>query len=91
MLDAIGAASIDDLFADIPPDVRFRGELNLPPAMAEGELRRHMVELAQQNADLDRYPCFLGAGVYDRLIPAAVQHIVSRSEFLTSYTPYQPE
>src|SRR5690606_34367514 len=82
---------IDALFVDIPEKVRFKGLLNLPPAMAEAPLRRHMAQLAERNLDLDHYACFLGAGAYDRLIPAAVGTIISRSEFLTAYTPYQAE
>ena len=91
MLAAIGVASVDELFADIPAAIRLDRPLDLPPAMAEAEVRRHLIQLAARNADVDRYTCFLGAGAYDHLIPAAVGQLVSRSEFYTSYTPYQPE
>jgi len=91
MLAAIGVRSAAELFDDIPEAIRLKRPLDLPPAMAEAEVRRHLTALAGRNADLDRYACFLGAGAYDHLIPAAVGHLVSRSEFYTSYTPYQAE
>jgi len=91
MLEMIGVPSVETLFADIPRKVRLRRALNLPPPMSEAELVRHLRSLAVKNADVDRYPCFLGAGAYNHFIPAAVSHLISRGEFLTSYTPYQPE
>ncbi|MFN3422982.1 MAG: hypothetical protein ACK40X_14810, partial [Armatimonadota bacterium] len=102
MLRAIGAKSIDDLFVDIPPELREKAMLNLPPALSEPELMRHLRSLATQNIPLGelqdepfpRPPSlvpFLGAGIYDHYIPPAVQHIVSRNEFYTAYTPYQAE
>jgi glycine dehydrogenase subunit 1 len=91
MMQAVGISDIDELFADIPDSVRYRGSLPIPPAMSEPELLRHMSRLSAQNADLDRYVSFLGAGIYDHHLPAAVHHIISRSEFYTAYTPYQPE
>lgn len=91
MLRAIGVGSVADLFADIPDEVRFRGRLNLPPALSEPELAAHMKRLAARNADADEYACFLGGGAYDHYIPAVVDHVISRSEFYTAYTPYQPE
>lgn len=91
MLKVIGVASVDELFADIPESIRMTEPLNIPKGMAEAEVRRHVADLAGKNADLGRYTCFLGAGAYDHLIPAAVGALVSRSEFYTSYTPYQPE
>ncbi|MFO7310765.1 MAG: aminomethyl-transferring glycine dehydrogenase subunit GcvPA [Bacillota bacterium] len=91
MLAAIGVKSVDELFADIPAEIRLNRPLDLPPALSEAEVRRHLSQLAGRNADVDRYTCFLGAGAYDHLIPAAVGQLVSRSEFYTSYTPYQPE
>lgn len=91
MLAAIGVQSVDDLFADIPEQIRMKEPLNLPKGMAEAEVRRHVEGLAAKNVDVTRYACFLGAGAYDHLIPAAVGQLVSRSEFYTSYTPYQPE
>jgi len=91
MLRTIGVASVDELFADIPENLRFRGELNVSPAMSEPALLRHMRALAGKNADFDRYACFLGAGIYDHHVPVVVNHVISRSEFYTAYTPYQPE
>ena len=84
MMQAVGISDIDELFADIPDSVRYRGSLPIPPAMSEPELLRHMSRLSAQNADLDRYVSFLGAGIYDHHLPAAVHHIISRSEFYTA-------
>jgi glycine dehydrogenase subunit 1 len=91
MLDAIGVRSSEELFADIPPRLRLKRGLDLPPPLSEGALMRHMRSLADRNADVDRYASFLGAGAYHHFIPAAVSHLVFRSEFYTAYTPYQPE
>ncbi|WP_324669035.1 aminomethyl-transferring glycine dehydrogenase subunit GcvPA [Geochorda subterranea] len=91
MLARIGVKSVDELFADIPPQARLDRPLDLPPAMSEAELIAHMRTLAARNADLDRYVCFLGGGAYDHLIPSVVRHILGRSEFYTAYTPYQAE
>lgn len=87
MLEAIGVSSVDDLFSDVAP--KFEGELALPPAASEYEVLSEAEELAARNAT--GMPVFLGAGAYDRIVPAAIGAIVSRGEFLTSYTPYQPE
>ena len=91
MLDAIGVRSSDELFADIPSKLRLKRGLNLAPPLSETGLRRHMKGLAGRNADVDEYSSFLGAGAYNHFIPAAVSHLVFRSEFYTAYTPYQPE
>ena len=91
MLKVIGVDSIDDLFADIPESVRFRGELNIKKAKSEPELFKELSALAEKNADTKKYTSFLVAGVYDHYIPAIVDHVISRSEFYTAYTPYQPE
>jgi len=91
MLSAIGVDSVDDLFADIPEGVRYRGRLNLPDGLSEPELVRHMQRLSQKNTTFDQAICFLGAGAYEHHIPSVVDHIISRSEFYTAYTPYQPE
>ena len=91
MLHAIGVESIDDLLTAIPADVRLDRLLALPPALSEPALRRHITSLAEMNADLDHTISFLGAGFYDRVVPSVVAHLAKRSEFLTSYTPYQPE
>ncbi len=91
MLRAVGVASFDDLLAPVPDDVRLKRALNLPAALAEPDLRRLMTTLAERDADLDHFPSFLGAGSYDHYIPSMVPHLYKRSEFYTSYTPYQPE
>ena len=91
MLSAIGVDSVDDLFADIPEGVRYRGRLNLPDGLSEPELVRHMQRLSQKNTTFDQAFAFLGAGAYEHHIPSVVDHIISRSEFYTAYTPYQPE
>jgi glycine dehydrogenase subunit 1 len=91
MLRAIGADSVDDLLATVPKEVRLGRPLDLPPALPEPTLRRLMQGMADLNADLDHYVSFLGAGTYDHLVPSVVPHLVKRSEFYTSYTPYQPE
>jgi glycine dehydrogenase subunit 1 len=91
MLEAIGVASIDELFRDIPAGVRFGRELDLEPALSEPELNRHLEELAARNVDTNEELSFLGAGVYDHYVPAVVDAVLQRGEFLTAYTPYQPE
>lgn len=91
MLEEIGVDSIADLFADIPEEIRMTEELRIPKAMAEGELLRHMQRLAAKNTTISQMPIFLGAGTYDHEIPSVVDAVISRSEFLTAYTPYQPE
>jgi glycine dehydrogenase subunit 1 len=89
MLATIGVSSVDELFADIPAGVRFDRQLDVPPALTEAELQRHMEELAAKNA-VDEL-CFLGAGIYDHYVPAVVDAVLQRGELLTAYTPYQPE
>ncbi len=91
MLDLIGVSSIDDLFVEVPEELRLKRELNVPSAMDERQLFEHMKGLADQNRDGTKVVCFLGAGIYDRFSPATVGAVISRGEFLTSYTPYQPE
>jgi len=91
MLADIGAGSIDELFADIPESVKLKNKLNIPGAMSEMELAAHMRELAGKNINLDEFTCFLGAGAYDHYIPSVVTNLLSRQEFYTAYTPYQPE
>ena len=91
MLATIGVSSIEDLFRDIPEGVRFRGELDLEPALPEAELVAHLEELASRNVPTSRELSFLGAGIYDHYVPAIVDAILARGEFLTAYTPYQPE
>ena len=91
MLETIGASSIDELFREIPESLRVKGELNIPSALDEDRLFRHLAELSSHNVNLVDKVSFLGAGIYDRFIPASVGAIISRGEFLTAYTPYQPE
>ncbi|MBS4176362.1 aminomethyl-transferring glycine dehydrogenase subunit GcvPA [Lederbergia citrea] len=91
MLEAVGVESIDELFSDIPEKVRFKGEYNIKKAKSESALLKELAILAGKNADLKQYISFLGAGVYDHYIPTIVDHVISRSEFYTAYTPYQPE
>jgi glycine dehydrogenase subunit 1 len=91
MLAAIGVASIEELFSEIPEGVRFRRELDLEPALSEPELVAHLEELAARNVHTGREVSFLGAGIYDHYVPAVVDAVLARGEFLTAYTPYQPE
>src|SRR5271154_1143823 len=91
MLARIGVPDIDALFADIPADKRIEGLLDMPRAKSEMAVERAMMGIAQRSLAAGTVPFFLGAGAYRRHIPATVDHLVQRSEFLTSYTPYQPE
>lgn len=91
MLQSIGLDSIENLFEDIPQQLRLKRKLCIPDAISEIELVNHMKELAGQNSNLDGYVCFLGAGAYDHYIPSVVGHVLSRQEFYTAYTPYQAE
>lgn len=91
MLKALNLSSVDELFSDIPEEIRFQGKLNIPEAVPEALLIKQMRHLARKNKDANQHPIFLGAGVYDHYTPSVVHHIISRSEFYTAYTPYQPE
>ncbi|MEZ6119700.1 MAG: aminomethyl-transferring glycine dehydrogenase subunit GcvPA [Pirellulaceae bacterium] len=91
MLDSIGAASIAELFEQVPESLRLNRPLNLPAAMGELELTQHMTGLSNRNQSAGDSICFLGGGSYDHFIPAVVDALASRGEFYTSYTPYQPE
>ncbi|TCP70601.1 aminomethyl-transferring glycine dehydrogenase subunit GcvPA [Baia soyae] len=91
MLETIGVQTTEELFAEIPENVRFHGELAIPKALPEPLLVKHMQRLSGKNANLDQYASFLGAGVYEHYVPSVVSHVISRSEFYTAYTPYQPE
>ncbi len=91
MLDEIGAQGIEDLFKDIPPAIRSKASLAIPSKLSELEVRRHVEDLLSKNVSTRDVLSFLGAGVWPHHVPAAVDAIVSRGEFLTSYTPYQPE
>jgi len=91
MLKAIGVSDFEELLESIPDEVRFKGKLNLPNPLSEYEVTRLLEEIADRNCHAGKYVCFLGGGAYDHFIPAAVKHIIGRSEFYTAYTPYQPE
>lgn len=92
MLGVIGAASIDDLFADVPAEARLSGPIaGLPMHASELAVERHMGALARRNRAAGDGPFFLGAGAYRHHVPASVDHLIQRGEFLTAYTPYQPE
>jgi len=88
MMDKVGAQTLDELFAEVPESIRFRGDYELPSAMSEIEVRQLFEKLGAQNTPLT---CFAGAGVYDHYTPAVIPQLLARSEFLTSYTPYQAE
>jgi glycine dehydrogenase subunit 1 len=91
MLAAIGVADFDQLFAEATGGPPLSGGLGLPPGKSEIETERHLTRLAERNLSAGRAPFFLGAGAYRHHVPASVDHLIQRSEFLTSYTPYQPE
>ena len=91
MLAAIGVASIEELFASIPRELRLNRPLEIGPALTELELSQHMQTLAAKNRPAGESLCFLGAGAYDHFVPAIVDYVASRGEYYTSYTPYQPE
>ena len=91
MLDTIGVSSIEDLFKDIPSDLRFQGDLNIGEGLSELEIVREMSKLAGKNKTTSDLTCFLGAGTYDHYIPSLIKHLAFRSEFFTAYTPYQAE
>ena len=88
MLERIGVDSLDDLYSDVPQDVIYRKEYDLPDAMSEHEVRQYFEGLAEQNTNLF---CLCGLGAYDHYSPAVIPSVISRSEFMTAYTPYQPE
>lgn len=91
MLKVIGVDSIDDLFSDVPSNLKLGRELNIDKSRSELEVAKKIKEMASKNKTVDDYTCFLGAGSYDHYIPAVIKHLISRSEFYTAYTPYQPE
>jgi glycine dehydrogenase subunit 1 len=88
MLKEVGISSVNELFKDIPEQILLKEKLNLPNSLSELEVRNHVTELSNKNKKMS---CFLGAGSYNHFIPSIVNHIISRSEFYTAYTPYQPE
>lgn len=91
MLDTIGLKELKDLYSDIPDDVKFDRDLDLPKAKSELEITNYFNKLASKNTTTSDKVCFLGGGAYDRYIPSVIGRLTSRSEFYTSYTPYQPE
>ncbi|KFL44631.1 glycine dehydrogenase [Lysinibacillus sp. BF-4] len=91
MLDVIGVSSIDALFEDIPEQVRFKGMYDIKPAKSEAALMKELAQMAAKNKDTATNVSFLGAGIYNHYKPIIVDHVISRSEFYTAYTPYQPE
>lgn len=91
MLAKVGVADIDALFADVPADKRLRGLVDLPRHKGEAEVERILGRMAAKNVPASSVPFFVGAGAYKHHVPATVDHLIQRSEFLTSYTPYQPE
>jgi len=91
MLDAIGVDSVDALFSVIPERCRFDGDLDLPPAASELELQRELTAIASENDGAHTHSCFMGAGSYDHFVPALIDQLILRGEFLTAYTPYQAE
>ena len=91
MLAAIGVSSFSELLGPLPVAIRLQQELRLPPQLDEMALMRHLTSLSQMNSDLESNLCFLGAGIYDHFRPAVINALLSRGEFATSYTPYQPE
>src|ERR1039457_3715672 len=91
MLDAVGVAGIEELFADIPAALRLDRPLDLPDGLGEAEVYEQLRGLAARNSSAEDMLCFLGAGMYDTYVPAVVDMLLGRSEFLTPYTPYQPE
>ncbi len=91
MLRAVGVSSVDDLFGVIPEDVRLSRPLDVPDGVSELELLRHLRQLSDRDLDSSRVVSFLGAGCYDHFVPSIVDAVVSKPEFFTAYTPYQPE
>ena len=91
MLTVTGLSSLEDLFNSIPEDLKTKDGIDIPERLTEWELNAHMEALASTNIACKNYKCFIGAGSYDHYIPAIIPYLISRSEFMTAYTPYQPE
>jgi len=91
MLKEIGIESVEELFSSIPPELKLKKSLNLPSQLSEMDLLEHTNILSKKNLNLNNYISFLGGGIYNHYIPSVVNHLIGRSEFYTSYTPYQPE
>lgn len=91
MMEYLGISSIEEILKSVPEEVRLKRPLDLPASASELDVRRELGSLARRNWDSARYVPFLGGGAYDHYIPSAVNHLASRSEFYTAYTPYQAE
>jgi len=91
MLKEIGVEAVEEIFSSIPEEVRLERELDISGGMSELELKNHINEIADKNFSLDEYTSFLGAGAYDHYIPSIIDHLISRQEYYTAYTPYQAE
>ncbi len=91
MLKEIGINSIEELFREIPDDLKIKNELKIPKGLSEYETRKALIKLAKKNTDMNELANFMGAGAYNHYVPTLVDHLLSRSEFYTAYTPYQPE
>ncbi|MDF2882717.1 MAG: hypothetical protein K0R54_3274 [Clostridiaceae bacterium] len=91
MLSSIGLNSVDQLFSDIPDEIKLKRKLNINDSLSEIQVRKILRNLSDENKSVDSMACFLGAGAYDHYIPAVVNNIISRSEYYTAYTPYQAE
>jgi len=91
LLEELGIESVEDLYADIPQEVRLERKLNLPEALSEAQVKRRVLSILSKNRSCDEMLTFLGGGCWPHYVPAAVKYVVQRTEFLTSYTPYQPE
>ncbi|MBU1112409.1 MAG: glycine dehydrogenase, partial [Candidatus Omnitrophica bacterium] len=91
MLKVIGVGSLDELYRQVPAQVKLKGPLNIPSGLSELDTKKAVEGLAKKNISLNNFNSFLGAGCYDHYRPAALDFIISQSEFLTAYTPYQAE
>lgn len=92
MLEAVKASSIDEIFNDqIPQDLQYKESFDLPPALSEMELQGHLASLAAKNRHTAELVSFMGGGIYDHFVPTSIMHVANRSEYVTGYTPYQPE
>ncbi|HAI31028.1 MAG TPA: glycine dehydrogenase, partial [Thalassospira sp.] len=91
MLDTIGASSVDELYCDVPDGALLDAPVDLPSHLGEMQVERDMMALAAKNMGASSVPSFLGAGAYRHHVPATVDYVIQRGEFLTAYTPYQPE
>lgn len=91
MMEDVGVGSLDELFVDIPKELKLQTKLDLQKGQGELELQQKLKKLSDKNVSVDKFPCFLGAGAYDHFVPSSIDQLLMRSEFYTSYTPYQPE